>query len=651
MPLGRIYTPDPVSNHPLNDGLVVWLAGLPEISGGNTLYDIARHARGQLLGSPSWNGDDNTLAGINLSGYTTSQYGIIPYTATPSLSVAAWAYFNAFTASGQTGAATVVDNWGNAPGAFLLLAGPPSPGQLQTAVNTGSQSPWITDPYVMSTGQWYHVGLTIQDGGQLKLFRDGAKVASYTLPNTITLGRPNLGYGVKLNDSGTAYSSDGYPFFLDGKLRDLRVHNRALSESEYFAQYDQALRNHPDTLNRLSSRSRVLFLGGSGTNSYTLDVATATLSLTAEPVTSLKIAMGMAVAQASLALTAEPITSLQIAMSMPVQQATLSLTAEPIPSFQIAMSMPVAQGSLTLTAEPITALSRGINFAVAQASLSLTAEPITSLQIAMSMPVVQASLTLTAEPVNLTYTPSSPPPPPPPPGTYVMDVATATLSLTAEPVGINAALNMAVAPAYLSLTAAGQGTTAITATVVGSPSNLNFANFGGPGDTLKPKFPFAGVGPIFDSYTMQAGDTVFMKGGGGSLLYGLYSWDGGGLSDGRWTLTRDTRLQTVAQLQTTMVTAGPLGATNAGTSWINSNVGPITFGTTPLSFAQTYPVSFGIAVSIPVATATLSLSAQPVMLVYSNGTIIPYHAVTVRCIDPGRTVRCLDGGRRVRPPI
>lgn len=267
MPLGRIYTPDPVSNHPLNDGLVVWLAGLPEISGGNTLYDIARHARGQLLGSPSWNGDDNTLAGINLSGYTTSQYGIIPYTATPSLSVAAWAYFNAFTASGQTGAATVVDNWGNAPGAFLLLAGPPSPGQLQTAVNTGSQSPWITDPYVMSTGQWYHVGLTIQDGGQLKLFRDGAKVASYTLPNTITLGRPNLGYGVKLNDSGTAYSPDGYPFFLDGKLRDLRVHNRALSESEYFAQYDQALRNHPDTLNRLSSRSRVLFLGGSGTNS------------------------------------------------------------------------------------------------------------------------------------------------------------------------------------------------------------------------------------------------------------------------------------------------------------------------------------------------------------------------------------------------
>jgi hypothetical protein len=275
---------------------------------------------------------------------------------------------------------------------------------------------------------------------------------------------------------------------------------------------------------------------------------------------------------------------------------------------------------------------------VATATLSLTAEPITSLQIAMSMPVAQSSLTLTAEPVNLTYTPSSPPPPP---GTYVMDVATATLSLTAEPVGINAAMNMAVAPAYLSLTAAGQGTTAITATVVGSPSNLNFANFGGPGDTLKPKFPFAGVGPIFDSYTMQAGDTVFMK-GGASLLNGLYSWDGGGLSDGRWTLTRDTRLQTVSQLQTTMVTAGPLGATNANTSWINSNVGPITFGTTPLSFAQTYPVSFGIAVSIPVATATLSLSAQPVMLVYSNGTIIPYHAVTVRCIDPGR---------RVRPPI
>lgn len=407
----------------------------------------------------------------------------------------------------------------------------------------------------------------------------------------------------------------------------------------------------------------------SGT-SYTLDVATATLSLTAEPVSSLQIAMGMpvaqaslaltaepitslsrginfAVAQASLSLTAEPVTSLQIAMGMPVQQATLSLTAEPITSFQIAMSMPVAQGSLTLTAEPITALSRGINFAVAQASLSLTAEPITSLQIAMSMPVVQASLTLTAEPVNLTYTPSSPPPPPPPPGTYVMDVATATLSLTAEPVGINAALGMDVAPAYMSLTAAGQGTTAITATVVTSFILGNWTNNGGAGDTFV--WGFTGTLTV-QGRTFQVGDTVLVN-RATNLSNGLYVCTADGTGAQTVTFVRDSRMVSAAAIQDTMVTASSFDNTNGGTSWINGVAGPITFGTTRLKFVQTYPVTFGISVSIPVATATLSLTAQPVMLVYSNGAVIPYHAVTVRCIDPGRTVRCLDGGRRVRPPI
>lgn len=316
-----------------------------------------------------------------------------------------------------------------------------------------------------------------------------------------------------------------------------------------------------------------------------------------------------------------------------IAQGTVSLTPETLPSVSLSANASIAQGSVSLTPETVT-ITRSVNATITQGSVALTAETLPSVSLSANASIAQGSVSLTPETITATIVPASPPPPPgtitanivqatvnlspqtvTPTATFGVSISQGSVSLTPQTVTTTRAVGASVSTGYVSLTAAGQGTTQVIATVVGSPSNLNFANFGGPGDTLKPKFPFAGVGPVFDSYTMQAGDTVFMK-GGASLLNGLYSWDGGGLSDGRWTLTRDTRLQTVSQLQTTMVTAGPAGATNAGTSWINSNVGPITFGTTPLSFAQTGPITVTVVPSanVSIVQAGVTITAFPIQV-------------------------------------
>ena len=127
--------------------------------------------------------------------------------------------------------------------------------------------------------------------------------------------------------------------------------------------------------------------------------------------------------------------------------------------------------------------------------------------------------------------------------------------------------------------------TSVVATVIAtSPFSVNYANSGGPGDTLKPRFIFPG-GLTVDGYVLQVGDTVLIN-FNTAIYSGLYICTVDGISDGRWVLTRDSRMITAAQIQNTIVTAGGTGTSLKFTMWLCSNVGNVTVGTTPIAFRQ-----------------------------------------------------------------
>lgn len=84
--------------------------------------------------------------------------------------------------------------------------------------NVGSYSP-------VSTNDWHHM-VIVKDGSQVRMYIDGAFSNSGTYYQT---GRSLVaGNGLYF---GTAAQS-GFTFYLDGKLDDIRIYNRALQVSE-----------------------------------------------------------------------------------------------------------------------------------------------------------------------------------------------------------------------------------------------------------------------------------------------------------------------------------------------------------------------------------------------------------------------------------
>lgn len=82
-------------SHPLNRGRVGWWIGLPNNSGGNTLFDLMNRANMGLVSAPAWFPYSTVLKGITLDG--SSHYGsatVYPFAtagyATITLSASSW---------------------------------------------------------------------------------------------------------------------------------------------------------------------------------------------------------------------------------------------------------------------------------------------------------------------------------------------------------------------------------------------------------------------------------------------------------------------------------------------------------------------------------------------------------------------------------
>jgi hypothetical protein len=243
---------NPVSNHWLNRGRVVWLYGVPRWSGGGTLFDLCRRANGVLTNGPTWVPTPYG-AGVLFAGST--QYVGTGRTLT-SLGV------------GETGS---VAFWGYPTGDNQVAAaeGGLSVSGDATGVGRVGGGFWFRRNYfggqpTVSGGTWalntWRRVVATWSPGFMALYADGALIGtSSPALGAYTDGSPVLGFELGLRGDATTNS------WL-GRVADVSIWSRCLSVGDIDDDYDQSLRGYPNTL-RWYARRPYLFLnvGGGGT--------------------------------------------------------------------------------------------------------------------------------------------------------------------------------------------------------------------------------------------------------------------------------------------------------------------------------------------------------------------------------------------------
>ncbi len=151
-----------------------------------------------------------------------------------ALSVSIWAF-----ADDPKLWASIVKNWGNTiVGQFHLGLGPADADTLNVFItDSGGAFNAGTDPDDFLLEEWQHVAFVANpNGGTVTLYRNGEAVDEQSYDGTFT-DTPNsaaLGIGVKTNNAGTEADAGATccAAYWDGKLDDLGVWTRALSETE-----------------------------------------------------------------------------------------------------------------------------------------------------------------------------------------------------------------------------------------------------------------------------------------------------------------------------------------------------------------------------------------------------------------------------------
>jgi hypothetical protein len=195
--------------------------------------DNSQWVAGRIGGALEFDGvDDHVIA----SAYPLAE---------TALSVSIWGWAD----QGPTWG-TLVKNWGGAQvGQFHFGLGQGAADTLNIFItdSTGSAFNAGTDTDPIEFGQWEHYAFVANpDEMTVKLFRNGEVVDEQPYDGTFT-DTPNseaLGIGVKTNDSGDG-PDPGNPGYWDGKMDDLGIWLRALTDDEIKGIYDNGLLGLP----------------------------------------------------------------------------------------------------------------------------------------------------------------------------------------------------------------------------------------------------------------------------------------------------------------------------------------------------------------------------------------------------------------------
>lgn len=234
---------DPVIEHPLNDGLVLWLLSLPGLDGGRQWFDLKGLNHGTLtnmttVGTSGWGRT------VRPGGYGELRFdGSNDYVATPvvplpaGLTLSAWVLTSSADATAGYAGNAALNVFGRTGGTTWVGFGVHGGNVRYTHGGT----PRLTGSVVVNDGAWHHIAATHAPGGAVAVYVDGEPdgTASATYSDVYS-SVDVIGCGYGIGD------------LFDGRLDDLRVHNRALSAAEVRGLYDASRLGYPRQLRRVS---------------------------------------------------------------------------------------------------------------------------------------------------------------------------------------------------------------------------------------------------------------------------------------------------------------------------------------------------------------------------------------------------------------
>ena len=207
----------------LNDGLVVYymFEGNADDSSGNgnhgTELNGVTYTDGVIGQAASFDKvDDHIDMGVPLGGYA-------------AVSVFAWVKAIGSQAGNNfiQAAGWYVDDPTGTDGGFHLSI---TNGYMRSWIIEDKVTYSLLDGPLVQVGEWYLMGLT-WDGSTHRLYLDGVEVASEAYAGTMDISTKNALVASKYRGAGL----DG---FFNGQIDELRIYDRALSESEIQALYD-----------------------------------------------------------------------------------------------------------------------------------------------------------------------------------------------------------------------------------------------------------------------------------------------------------------------------------------------------------------------------------------------------------------------------
>lgn len=311
---GRINLTRPVNwNHPLNQGRILWLYGLPQWAAGKTWFDLCRQSNGSLS-SPAMRATTPYGTGIDCNGSTTVDCGsgrIPAFGTSLPFTVALWAKWTTTsvgvllsTESGISPAAgfdLIINS-----AAFTYGSGGSGSAGVRVAGTTGAGGTGLND------GAWHRL-VGVRAGGTLSFYVDGRlRVSGATLVDSAT---PSANLYVGSRNGAT---------FATAALADVTILTVGWTDAQVALDYAETRVGYPTALAR--TRPAAFSTQSAGNNlSVTLTQAANTATGTIENVDHLTAALTQSANSASG--TIGNLNSLSVALSQVSNTASGTLSA------------------------------------------------------------------------------------------------------------------------------------------------------------------------------------------------------------------------------------------------------------------------------------------------------------------------------------
>jgi hypothetical protein len=192
---------------------------------GDIAYNSIDDNHGILSGNPTWQPDSGQVAGTlqfdGIDDYVETDFVLNPTDG--ALSVFAWVKGGA---PGQ-----VIISQANSIGTGETWLGMDAlGGNLMTGLrppDTRSPTPPMVSDFVITDGQWHHVGIIVTANGVRNLYADGIRVAFDTQGVELPSSNGGMYFGTDKNLDATS--------FFSGLIDDVRIYNVALTPEQIAA--------------------------------------------------------------------------------------------------------------------------------------------------------------------------------------------------------------------------------------------------------------------------------------------------------------------------------------------------------------------------------------------------------------------------------